>query len=226
LLFYVLATFVLSAIVPWKQAGVLESPFVTVFDMTGIPYAADIMNFVILTAILSVGNTGLFACTRILFSLSQSGQAPRKFGKVNKRGVPMNALLVTLAFALLSLLTSVVAEETLFVVLLAISGVGGVVTWMAIAFAQYKFRKQYMADGGKLADLKYKVPFFPLVPIVCLIMCVGIVVFTAFDPTQRTSLYIGFGFVVACYVFYYFKFTRKKMDATVLTNSEPDKLVR
>jgi arginine/ornithine permease len=74
--------------------------------------------------------------------------------------------------------------------------------------------------------LKYKVPFFPLVPIVCLIMCVGIVVFTAFDPTQRTSLYIGFGFVVACYVFYYFKFTRKKMDATVLTNSEPDKLVQ
>lgn len=67
LLFYVLATFVLSAIVPWKKAGVLESPFVTVFDMTGIPYAADIMNFVILTAILSVGNTGLFACTRILF---------------------------------------------------------------------------------------------------------------------------------------------------------------
>ncbi|WHZ02635.1 amino acid permease [Neobacillus sp. YX16] len=226
LLFYVLATFVLSAIVPWKQAGVLESPFVTVFDMTGIPYAADIMNFVILTAILSVGNTGLFACTRILFSLSQSGQAPRAFGKVNKRGVPMNALLVTLAFALLSLLTSVIAEETLFVVLLAISGVGGVVTWMAIAFAQYKFRKQYIAGGGKLADLKFKVPFFPLVPILCLIMCVGIVVFTAFDPAQRTSLYIGFGFVAACYVFYYFKFTRKKRDTSILTNGEPDKLVQ
>lgn len=198
LVFYVLATFVLSAIVPWKEAGVLESPFVTVFDMIGIPYAADIMNFVILTAILSVGNTGLFACTRILFSLSQSGQAPRVLGKVNKRGVPMNALLVTLAFALLSLLTSVMAEETLFVLLLAISGVGGIVTWMAIAWAQYRFRKGYIASGGKLEDLKFRVPFFPLVPFLCLIMCVGIVVFTAFDPTQRTSLYIGFGFVIAC----------------------------
>ncbi|GAA1385389.1 amino acid permease [Peribacillus frigoritolerans] len=226
LIFYVLATFVLSAIVPWKKAGILESPFVTVFDMIGIPYAADIMNFVILTAILSVGNTGLFACTRILFSLSQSGQAPRSFGKVNKRGIPMNALLVTLVFALLSLLTSVMAEETLFVVLLAISGVGGLVTWMAIAFAQYKFRKQYIASGGKLEDLKFKVPFFPLVPIGCLIMCVGIVVFTAFDPTQRTSLYIGFGFIVACYVFYYFKFTRKKIDATILTNGQPNKTVK
>lgn len=219
LVFYVLATFVLSAIVPWQKAGVLESPFVTVFDMIGIPFAADIMNFVILTAILSVGNTGLFACTRILFSLSQSKQAPQVFGKVNKRGVPMNALLVTLAFALLSLLTSVMAEETLFVVLLAISGVGGVVTWMAIAIAQYKFRKQYIAGGNKVEDLKFRVPLFPLVPILCVIMCIGIVVFTAFDPTQRTSLYIGFGFVGLCYVFYYFFYTRRKKELSVLEES-------
>ncbi|MFL0365245.1 amino acid permease [Bacillus sp. PK3_68] len=226
LLFYVLATFVLSAIVPWKEAGVLESPFVTVFEMTGIPYAADIMNFVILTAVLSVGNTGLFACTRILFSLSQTGMAPAAFGKVNRRGVPMNALLVTLVFALLSLLTSVVAEETLFVVLLAISGVGGVLTWMAIAFAQYRFRKQYIREGGRVEDLKFKVPFFPFVPILCLIMCTGIFVFTAYDPTQRTSLYWGFGFVAVCYLFYYFKFTRKKAEAPALTTTaeQPDKL--
>ncbi|WP_339160741.1 amino acid permease [Siminovitchia sp. FSL H7-0308] len=226
MVFYVLATFILSAIVPWKKAGVLESPFVTVFDMIGIPYAADIMNFVILTAVLSVGNTGLFACTRILYSLSQSGQAPRLFGKLNKRGIPMNALFVTLVFALLSLLTSVMAEETLFVVLLAISGVGGVVTWMAIAWAQYRFRKQYIAKGGKVEDLTFKVPFYPLVPILCLLMCVGIVVFTAFDPTQRTSLYIGFGFVAACYIFYYFKFARSKVHAPVLRNKEPDKFAQ
>ncbi|UOQ91856.1 amino acid permease [Halobacillus shinanisalinarum] len=223
LLFYVLATFVLSAIVPWQEAGVLESPFVTVFEMIGIPYAADIMNFVILTAVLSVGNTGLYACTRILFSLSQSGMAPAVFGKINRRGVPMNALLVTLAFALLSLLTSVVAEETLFVVLLAISGVGGVLTWMSIAFAQYRFRKQYIRGGGKVEDLKFRVPFFPFVPILCLVMCVGIFVFTAFDPTQRTSLYWGFSFVAACYLFYYFRYTRRKANAPILTKEQSDK---
>ncbi|KIL76035.1 amino acid permease [Bacillus badius] len=227
LLFYILATFVLSAIVPWKEAGVLESPFVTVFEMIGIPYAADIMNFVILTAVLSVGNTGLFACTRILFSLSQTGMAPASLGKLNKRGVPMNALLITLVFALLSLLTSVVAEETLFVVMLAISGVGGVLTWMAIAFAQYRFRKQYVKEGGKIADLKFKVPFFPFVPILCLIMCIGIFVFTAYDPTQRTSLYWGFGFIAACYLFYYLKYTRRKVETPVLTTvaEQSDKLV-
>src|SRR6185437_14218959 len=163
--FYILAIFVLSALVPWKQAGVLESPVVTVLDIIGIPYAADIMNFVILTAILSVGNTGLFACTRILYSLSNDGMAHPMFGKLSKRGVPMNALLVTLGFALLSLLTSVIAETTLFVVLLSVSGIGGTITWMAIAFSQYRFRKQYVKDGGKPEELKYRVRLFPFVPI-------------------------------------------------------------
>ncbi|MDZ5473902.1 amino acid permease [Bacillus sp. 31A1R] len=210
LVFYVLAIFVLSALVPWKTAGVLESPFVTVFDMVGIPYAADIMNFIILTAILSVGNTGLFACTRILYSLANTNMAPKALAKLNKRGVPSNALLVTLAFALLSLLTSYVAADTLFVVLLAISGIGGTLTWLAIAVAQLKFRKQYVAGGGKIEDLKYRVKWYPFVPILCIVMCLAIFVFTAFDPTQRTSLYWGFGFVVASYLYYHFVYTKRK----------------
>lgn len=212
LLFYVLAIFVLSAIVPWKEAGVLESPFVTVFDMVGIPYAADIMNFVILTAILSVGNTGLYASTRIMYSLSENGMAPSLFKKLNKRGVPTNALLLTLVFALLSLLTSIVAAETIFVVLLAVSGIGGTLTWMAIAYAQYRFRKQYVRDGGKVDELKFRVRLFPFVPILCIVMCLCIFAFMAFDPTQRTSLYWGIGFVAACYLYYYFMFTRRNVE--------------
>lgn len=225
LVFYVLATFVLSSIVPWETAGLLESPFITVFDMVGIPYSADIMNFVILIAILSVGNTGLYACARLLFSLSKSGQAPRSFGKLNKYGVPMNALIFTLLFSLVSLLTSVMAAETLFVLLLAMSGVGGIVTWIAIAVAQYRFRKEYIAEGGKVKDLKFRVPFFPAVPIICILMCVGIVVFTAFDPTQRVSLFIGFGFVALCYIFYHFKYARGRV-VTAEAVEESDKKVQ
>jgi arginine/ornithine permease len=220
LIFYVLAIFVLSALVPWGKAGVLESPFVTVFDMIGIPYAADIMNFVILTAILSVGNTGLFACTRILFSLSENGMAPSVFAKLNKRGIPSYALLITLGFALLSLLTSIVAANTLFVVLLAISGIGGTLTWLAIAVAQLRFRKEYVKDGGKVEDLKFRVRLHPFIPILCIIMCLLIFVFTAFDPTQRTSLYWGFGFVVACYLYYYFVFTRKRAHLSIESESQ------
>lgn len=227
LIFYVLAMFVLSALVPYKQAGVLESPFVTVFDMVGIPYAADVMNFVILTAILSVGNTGLFACTRILYSLAETGMAPKSFAKLNKHGVPFYSLLVTLGFALISLLTSVVAEDTLFVVLLAISGIGGTLTWLAIAAAQIGFRRQYIKNGGRVEDLKYRVRFYPFVPILCIVMCLFIFGFAAFDETQRTSLYWGFGFVALCYIFYFLKFKRTNNNLSLentAANADTEKI--
>ena len=226
LVFYVLAIFVLSALVPWQEAGVLESPFVTVFDMVGIPFAADIMNFVILTAILSVGNTGLFACTRILYSLSNTGMAPKVFSRLNKQNVPINALLVTLGFALISLLTSIVAEDTLFVILLSISGIGGTLTWLVIALAQMGFRRQYIKGGGLVKDLKYRVPLYPFVPILCIIMCLCIFTFTLFDPTQRTSLFWGFGFIGACYLYYYFMFTRKKATLTIITEDDSTQVIK
>jgi arginine/ornithine permease len=203
LIFYVLAIIVLSAIVPWQQAGLMESPFVQVFDMVGIPFAADLMNFVILTAILSVGNSGLYASTRILWAMSRTGMAPRSLGKVSKRGVPLNALSVTLCFALLSLLTSFIAADTLFMILTAISGLAGTVTWIVIALAQYRFRREHYKAGGTLADLKYAAPLFPLIPVACILLCCSLFVFLALDPTQRPSLYWGFGFIALCYGAYY-----------------------
>jgi arginine/ornithine permease len=212
LLFYVAAMFVLAAIVPWQEAGVMESPFVTVFDMVGIPYAADIMNFVILTALLSVGNSGLFVSTRILYSMSQKGMAHSVFSKLTKRGVPLYALLVTLGYALLSLLSSLIAPETVFILLYSVAAIGGTVAWAVIAWAQYNFRKQYIRGGGKVEDLKFAVPFFPIVPILCIVMCLFIFGFTVYDPTQRTSFFIGIGFMLACYLFYYFRYGRKKLN--------------
>ena len=152
----------------------------------------------------------MFACTRILYSLSNDGMAHKLFGKLNKRGVPMNALYVTLAFALLSLLTSFIAESTLFVVLLSVSGIGGTITWLIIALSQYRFRKQYLKDGGKLEDLKYRVRLFPFIPILCISICILLFASTAIDPTQRVSLFLGFGFIGLCYLYYYLRYTRKK----------------
>lgn len=100
---------------PMEKAGKVESPFVVVFDSIGIPYAADLMNFVILTALLSVANSGLYAATRMLYSLSKEGMASPKLAKVNKRGIPMNALYITIGVALLSLLSGFKAEKTVFV---------------------------------------------------------------------------------------------------------------
>ena len=70
--------------IPWQQAGVIESPFVVVFDKIGIPYAADIINFVIITAVLSVANSGLYATSRMLWSMSNQGMISPIFGKLSK----------------------------------------------------------------------------------------------------------------------------------------------
>lgn len=203
LIFYVLAIVVLAAIVPWEKAGLMESPFVQVFDMVGIPYAADVMNFVILTAILSVGNSGLYASTRILWAMSKTGMAPKALTPLSSRGVPLRALSITLCFALISLMTSFVAADTLFMVLMAVSGMSGTVTWIVIALAQYKFRRAHLREGGTLSDLKYRAPLFPYVPLLCIALCCSLFFFLALDDTQRPSLYWGFGFIAICYGAYF-----------------------
>ncbi|PUA46947.1 amino acid permease [Pseudomonas protegens] len=212
LIFYVLAVMVLAAIIPWQQAGLVESPFVQVFDMVGIPYAADLMNFVILTAILSVGNSGLYASTRILWAMSKSGMAPKALSPLSKQGVPLRALFITLCFALISLMTSFIAADTLFMVLMAVSGMAGTVTWIVIALAQYRFRCQFLRDGGQLEQLKYRAPWFPLVPLLCIVLCSSLFVFLALDETQRPSLYWGSGFIALCYGAYYLMQRKRQLQ--------------
>ncbi|MFK3642442.1 amino acid permease [Pseudomonas protegens] len=212
LIFYVLAVMVLAAIIPWQQAGLVESPFVQVFDMVGIPYAADLMNFVILTAILSVGNSGLYASTRILWAMSKSGMAPKALSPLSKQGVPLRALFITLCFALISLMTSFIAADTLFMVLMAVSGMAGTVTWIVIALAQYRFRRQFLREGGQLEQLKYRAPWFPLVPLLCIVLCSSLFVFLALDETQRPSLYWGSGFIALCYGAYYLMQRKRQLQ--------------
>lgn len=200
---YLGALIVLLALIPWDQLGLSESPFVTALDAIGIPYAAGIMNFVILIAILSVGNTGLYMCTRILWSLAQEHAAPRAFGRTTKHGIPLFALIFTLVFGLLSLLTSVVAADTLFIFLISVSGVGGALCWMTIALSQYRFRRQFVADGGDVKTLPYAAPFFPFAPIAVMAMVVIVFIGMAFDGTQRLSLILGLACVPVCYAIHH-----------------------
>lgn len=205
IIFYIASILILSAVFPVKELGLLESPFVTLLDLAGIPFAPDIMNFVILTAILSVGNSCIYASTRLLWSMAHESMAPKRFGKLTTRKVPFTSLVFTMVFSLLSLLTSFIAADTVFVLLIAIAGISVTISWIGIALSQFMFRRKYVQTGGKVEDLKYKVPFYPFVPIVCMISCTALLIFQAFDPTQLTGLLIGIGFLLVCYIFYYFK---------------------
>ncbi|MBS4216303.1 MULTISPECIES: amino acid permease [Neobacillus] len=218
IVFYIASIIILSAIFPTKELGLLESPFVTLMDMAGIPFAPDIMNFVILTAILSVGNSCIYASTRLLWAMAHDGMAPKYFGKLSKRKVPFAALVFTMIFSLLSLLTSVLAADTVFVLLMSIAGISVTISWIGIALSQLMFRRKFLQAGGKLEDLQFKVRYYPLVPLVCIIFCVSILIFLAFDPTQLTGLLIGLGFLLICYLFYYFR--NKKLEKLSTTNNE------
>ncbi|MEH7398667.1 amino acid permease, partial [Priestia megaterium] len=203
--FFIGAMFVLSGLISWKQAGVLESPFVTVFDQIGIPYAADIMNLVILTALLSNANAGLYACSRMLWSLSDQKMVSTWLGKVTSKGVPFNSLLISMGVACLSLLSSVVAPTTVYLVLVSISGFAVVAVWMAIAASHFMFRRRYIKEGNDVSKLVYKAPLYPLVPILAFVLCFAACVGLAFDESQRIALYCGIPFVLFCYLFYYLK---------------------
>lgn len=156
--FFVGAIIVVAATIPYDQVTLNESPFVTVFATIGIPYAADLMNFVIITALLSAGNCGLFSCARMLFSLSDEGHAPKVFKKLTKRGIPMVALCVSMLGGLASLVSGFVAPSTVFLVLVSIAGFATVGVWMSITAAHFFNRRAFIRNGGDVGTLAYRAP--------------------------------------------------------------------
>ncbi|MGP7816644.1 amino acid permease [Niallia sp. 01092] len=213
IIFFIGSITVISALIPWKEAGVDKSPFVLVFESIGIPYAGTIMNFVVLTAILSCANSGLYAATRMLWSLSNEKMISKSFSKVTKKGVPMNALILTMLGGILSLISSIIEAKTVYIVLVSISGLAVVIVWMGIAASQFMFRRSYIKEGNDIKDLKFKTPLYPIVPIVTFILCLLSCVMVVFDPSQRVALFYTIPFVAFCYIFYYAKesIRKKKM---------------
>lgn len=211
---------VIAAILPYDQAGLTSSPFVDVFQYVGVPFAADIMNFVIVTALLSAGNSGLFSCARMLFSLAEEGHAPKALLRLTPRGIPIVALSVSLALALVSLLSSIIAAETVYLVLVSVAGFAVVAVWMSIVASLYFHRRRFVRDGGDIGTLAYRTPLFPVVPIVAFALLLISIVAIAFDPNQVAALYFGVPFVAACYLFFWWRYGRRGATHRVAVSEE------
>ena len=201
-IFFVGTVFVLAALIPIDQAGVTKSPFVDVFERIGIPYTADIMNFVILTAIISAANSGLYASGRMAWSLATRGLLPAALKKQNARGLPVNAILFSMVGGIFALLTSVYAADTVFVVLTAISGLAVVIVWASICLAHFNSRRQMIREGKPLDGLAYRAPGHPWVSLAGFALCVGSCIGLAFDESQRIALYCGIPYIFLCYALY------------------------
>ncbi|MCB4929264.1 amino acid permease [Streptococcus mutans] len=203
-IFFVLTIVVLASLLPMKEAGVSSAPFVDVFDKMGIPFAADIMNFVILTAILSAGNSGLYASSRMLWSLANEGMISPRVVKINEHGVPMRALLLSMAGAVLSLFSSIYAADTVYLALVSIAGFAVVVVWLSIPMAQINFRKEWLKSYAQ-EDLFYKTPFTPILPYITIMLLLISIIGIAWDASQRAGLYFGIPFILLCYLYYYWR---------------------
>ncbi|MGL4667698.1 MAG: amino acid permease [Saezia sp.] len=205
LLFYVLAIFVISMIIPYTDPRLLNenedisiSPFTLVFQNAGLLSAAVIMNAVILTSVLSAGNSGLYASTRMLYALALEGKAPKIFKSVSQSGVPRNALIATTIVAMLCFLTSMAKNQVVYLWLLNMSGMTGFIAWLGIAISHYRFRKGMMAQGMDLSILPYRASLFPFGPVFAFVLCLIITLGQNYQAFLQDT--IDWGGVVATYV--------------------------
>lgn len=179
LLFYVLSIFVVSLIIPYTDPNLLRndmadisvSPFTLVFQNAGLLSAAAIMNAVILTSVLSAGNSGLYASTRMLYALAKDGKAPKLFTHLSKNGVPHFALFATTIIAMLCFLTSMFENQEVYLWLLNLSGMTGFIAWLGIAISQYRFRRGLIVQGYDLSHLPYRASAFPFGPVFAFVLC-------------------------------------------------------
>ena len=217
LMFYLGTILVIGAIVPFVTgaASVDTSAFTVVFEKIGIAGAASLMNAVILTAVLSAGNSGMYASSRMLCSMANDGMAPKMFGKINKSGVPVNAVILTTLVSCVCFLTGFYAVNTVYLWLVAAAGLSGFIAWLGIAMCHYRFRKAYILQYETLDGLKYKAKWYPFGPIFAFILCFVVVVgqgYAYFNPLNWGNLissYIAIPIFAGLYFFYKIKHKTK-----------------
>ena len=150
-LIYVVTVTLLVAVLPWTDVGVGESPFVTVFRRVGIPGAGSVMNFVVLTAALSSANANLYLVSRTLFSLARGGFAPASFGAVNRRGTPVNAMLISCLGLAVAVLVRALSPDTAYVWFFGVALFGALFVWIMIFVTHIAFRRRHHKDtAGRL----------------------------------------------------------------------------
>lgn len=183
LLFYILAIFVIACILPYTSKNLLGSsvkditisPFTLVFRRAGLAFAASAMNAVILTAVISAANSGMYASTRMIYSMAHEGQAWKIFGVTDRRGIPIYGLLASTLVACLTFLTGIFGPS-IYEFLIDSSGLAGFLTWMGMAVAHLRFRRAYRAQGYDVRDLRYRADFFPFGPILAVVLCAVVII--------------------------------------------------
>ncbi|MBT1179803.1 amino acid permease [Bifidobacterium vespertilionis] len=202
LVFYIGALGIIMAVVPWNTIDGESSPFVQIFDSVGVHAAAGILNFVCLTAVMSVYNSGLYANSRMLYSLAKQGNAPSYLGKLNAHGVPVAGVLTSAVITALAVVVVFLWPAFAFNYLMSIATIAGVINWTIIMITEMHFRKVVAAGDGPddlaglkgdeaLAKLQFKLPFARVTPWIVLAFLALVVVLMCFSDSYRIAVYAG-----------------------------------
>ncbi|WJW99962.1 amino acid permease [Priestia aryabhattai] len=204
LFFYVGALIVLLFINPWMELNAAESPFVKTFSLVGIPLAAGIINFVVLTSAASACNSGMFSTSRILYNLSKNDQGPSKFAKLNKNHVPSNGLFVsTLVISAGALLSKLIPDQA-FGIVTTISAICFIWVWSIILICHLRYKKTRPQLHAASA---FKAPLTPFINYVVLALFAVILVIMLFSDATRPALLLTPVWFILLFIFYW---TRRK----------------
>jgi GABA permease len=188
LFFYVGSILLVVCLVPWNSAGII-TPYVSALNAMGIPAAAQIMNAVVLTAVLSALNSGLYASSRMLFALTRRGDAPQGLAKLNRHGVPARAILLGTLFGYGAVIMSYVSPDTVFAFLVNSYGTVAIFVYVLIAVSQLRLRARLEKEDP--ARLRVRMWAYPYLTYLAIAGMLGIVLAMAFIPEQRTPLIFG-----------------------------------
>jgi len=226
LVFYVLSMFVLMSIFPWNEIGgtgdnlkeKLEgSPFVLVFYSLDLTYAAHILNFVLISAMISAVNSDVFATGRMLFGMAKQGQAPQGFSKVSRHGVPWLTVLLIVAAMGIGVLLNYLIPEKAFVLVASAGAFAFIWVWLMILIAQLRMRQTLSAE--QVSKLRFPVllhPFGTLAGIAFMLFLFGGM---AWFEDSRPALLVGVVWL-ALFTVCYFLFVKKQTVSTTLLSTE------
>ncbi|MEK1907860.1 MAG: amino acid permease [Pseudomonas sp.] len=203
--FYLLTIALVLAIVPWGQNNGGQSPFVTVMNATGVPYAGAVFNAVILVAALSAMNSQLYITSRLMFSLSRAGQAPKVFGRVSSKGVPIPALLLSSLGIGLGTLLYLAYPEKAFTLMMSIAMFGAMFTWAGIFLTHLFFRKRQGSE-----PLEFRLWGYPWTSLAGLLLMLAVMVTTLFTEEFALTLVFGVPFLVVVGVIYVLRFRKTR----------------
>lgn len=221
LLFYLGSIFIMGLVIRHDDPTLLNSaksgditiaPFTLIFSRSGLNWASHLMNGVIFTAVLSAGNSAIYAASRTLMALSQENKAPLIFSKLNSNDVPIYSLAASFVIGCLSFLSIFYGSGTVFTYLLNLTSVSGIVTWITVAIIHIRFRAAFNAQKKSIEDLPYRAPFYPLGPYIAIFLGLLILIGQGVLVYYTNAGFWGavqsyFGILLFLSLFLYYKYT-------------------